>query len=159
MWWWTAATLHYIYSLISTKITEHIFPLASDTKTYFFVLDKRDLVNLIPCPGCTCQLIKYKHLLKRPQIEQQCPGADYWWSINYICDSERGRCFLPIPLPKRIQLQHPSFRCILMFWYPYTSGKWEVIIPQCTMVQNMLLGYSDHWWCTLLKYHRRVCHS
>lgn len=103
-----------LYIIHFTRSQRRHFPfesLASDTEIYF--LDKRDVVCLKPCPRCTWRMIKCMTSPISPQVEQHCPGADYWRGISPILVCRR-RQILPIALQNGFNFSTPAldvFRC------------------------------------------------
>lgn len=130
---------------------------ASDTELYSF--NNRDPVWLQPCPGCIWWMIISSTFQISPEVEQRCPGADYRQGRNpvLVC---RGRQILSDSSAKGIQLQHPSFRCIPLFWSPRASVRSEVTISTAfTSVQDILPGCQvviTHN-ALVLKYHTGLC--
>lgn len=79
--------------------------LASDTEIYS--LDNRDSLCLKPCPGCTWRMIKCMTSPISAQVEQHCPGADYWWGISTVLVCRR-RQILLIALQRRFNFSTPA---------------------------------------------------
>lgn len=123
-----------------TRLQCRHFPsesLASDTEIFSF--DNRDPVCLKPCPGCSWRTIKCMTSLISTQVEQlsRCRLL-----VRYkLRLGMQKQADLSDSSAKGIQLQHPSFRCIPLFWSPQTSVRSEVIIiAHHTSVQDILSG-------------------
>lgn len=95
--------------IIHTGSSVSFPPKSLASKTEIYTLDSKDLVCLKTCPGHTWQMTKCMTSPISLQVEQHCPGADYWQGICpvLVC---RKRQILLIALQKGFNLSTKALK-------------------------------------------------